>query len=390
MADCCTPGTGFPNSALMDQLSLNHSVVWEEICKLQQAILAAASQCQSGGGQFCTIVAGDTPMTFIAGITGVTVVSGGSGYYQDSPSVEFIPPYGATGASGAVGTVVTNGGKVLSINITSPGTGYQPLSSTMSVSTLTGSAAQLKPLVNASGQIVSVAVLNPGSGYTLTDTVTATRAVAPNAAYTNATFKISTIGTNGEIVAVTILNPGSGYEDAVTTVRLVSTLNPSEAYPLGAGFAGTVLTDNTTGVSGVLINNGGVGYAVYPPYLVITNPGYGAITKVNLTGTSVSSIDVLSTGSNYTPTPTGIVYNPTTAGSPNPPATPATVTVQFGENTYGTDPNKYYQVFVGSMTNKQLAMQMNTVISYFKGLGYTITRQTNPETGTTLQWKICW
>lgn len=389
MADCCTPGTGFPNSDLMDQLALNQSVVWEEICKLQQAILAAASQCQVGGGQFCTIVAGDTPMTFVAGITGVTVVNGGSGYFQDTPTVKFIPPVGSSGA-GATGTVVTNGGKILSVTITNPGTGYEPVPSTMSVSSLTGTGAQLQPLVNAAGQIVSVAILDPGSGYTLSDTVTATRAVAPNVAYTDAVFKISTLGVGGEIVAVTVLNPGTGYEDSVTTVKIVSTLNDNLDYPLGAGFFGTVLTDISGGVSQVLVNAGGVGYSTYLPYLVISNPGYGAITKVNLTSTSVSSIDVLAPGSNYVPTPTGVVYNPSTAGTPNPPVNPAQVTIQFSQNTFGTDPNAYYQVYAGTMTNKQLAMQMNTVLSYFKGLGYTITRQTNPATGSTMQWKICW
>ncbi len=389
MADCCTPGTGFPNSALMDQLALNQSVVWEEICKIQQAILAAASQCQVGGGQFCTIVAGDTPMTFVSGITGVTVTNGGSGYFQDSPAIKFIPPVGAT-ASGAVGTLTTNGGKILSVTMTNGGTGYEPVSSTMSASSISGTGAQLTPLVNAAGQIVSVAILNAGTGYILSDTVTATRALAPNIAYTNAVFKISTIGTLGEIIAVSVLNPGTGYEDSVTTAQIVSTLNPALSYPLGAGFQSTILTDISGAITTVLINNGGVGYAVYPPYLVISNPGSGAVTKVNLTGTTVSSINVISPGSNYVPTPTGVVFNPSTAGSPNPPVTPAAVTIQYSQNTFGTDPNAYYQVYAGTLVNKQLAMQMNVVLSYFKGLGYTITRQTNPATGTTLQWKICW
>lgn len=389
MADCCTPGTGFPNSALLDQLALNQSVVWEEICKLQQAILAAASQCQVGGGQFCTIVAGTSPMTFVSGITGVTITNGGSGYYVDRPSVKFIPPNGAT-ASGATASITTNGGKVLSITVTNPGTGYGPVHSTMSVSSTAGTGAQLQPLVNAAGQIVGVNVQTQGTGYTLNDVVTATRALPPNSAYVNASFKITTIGSNGEILAVAVLVQGSGYEDSVTTVKLVSSLNNSVDYPLGAGFAGTVITDIYGGVSNVLINNGGVGYSDYPPYLVISNPGYGAVTKVNLTSTTVSSIDVLSSGTNYVPTPTGVVYNPTTAGTPNPPLNPAQVTIQFSQNTYGTDPNKYYQVFAGTLTNKQLAMQMNTVISYFKGLGYSIVRQTNPATGTTMQWKICW
>lgn len=389
MADCCTPGTGFPSSSTMDQLALNQSVVWEEICKIQQAILAAASQCQVGGGQFCTIVAGDTPMTFVSGITGVTVTNNGSGYYNDNPNIEFIPPFGTSGG-GATGTVVTNGGKILSITVTNPGNGYEPIPATMSVSSSVGTNAQLQPLVNASGQIISVAILNAGTGYTTSDTVTATRAVAPNVAYTDAVFKIATIGTSGEITSVAVLNPGTGYQDSVTTVQIVSTLNPSLPYPLGAGFVGTVLVDISTGISSVLVNNGGVGYTVYPPYLVISNPGFGAITQVNLTSTSVTSIDVISSGYNYVATPTGVVYNPSTAGTPNPPSNSATVTIQFRDNTFGTDANAYYQVFVGSMNSKQLSMQMNTVLSYFKGLGYTITRQANPATGTTMQWKICW
>lgn len=389
MADCCTPGTGFPNSDTLDQLALNQSVVWEEICKLQQAILAAASQCQSGGGQFCTIVAGTSPMTFVSGVTGVTVINGGSGYFQDSPTIKFIPPVGSS-ASGATGTLTTNGGKVLSITVTNGGTGYAPISSTMSVTSSTGSNAQLKPLVDASGRIVSISILNSGSGYTLTDTVTATRALSSNPAYTNAVFRISTIGSSGEIIAVSILNSGSGYDDSVTTVKIVSTLNPTLDYPIGAGFQGTVLTNISGSITNVLINNGGVGYAVMPPILSISNPGSGAVTSVVLAGTSVSAINVISPGLNYVPTPTGTVFNPSTAGTPNPPSSGAVVSIQFATNTYGTDPTAYYQVFAGTLVSKQLAMQMNTVISYFTSLGYTITRQTNPATGITMQWKICW
>lgn len=390
MSDCCTPGTGFPNSALIQQLALNHPIIWEEICMIQQAILAAASQCQVGGGQMCTVVGGTTPMTFISGIETVTVTDGGSGYFNDTPSVYFEPPVGATPSVLATGTVTTNGGNITGITITAQGAGYDPIPATMAVSSLTGSGAIIEPLVNAAGGIVGVNIINGGIGYTVDDAVTATRAVIPNIAYVNATFRITTVSLTGEILAIAVLIPGSGYQPSVTEARIVSTLDPNVPYPLGTGFMGTVLVDNTGAVTQVVVNNTGAGYAVYRPYLVITDPGSGAQTTVNLTGTSVSSITVNQPGTNYTNLATGTVFNPPTAALPNPPASPAVVTIQVSTNTFGTNPNLYYQVWAGTTTNKQIQMQLNQVLSYFKGLGYSIIIQTNPATGSTIQWKICW
>lgn len=476
MSDCCTPGTGFPNAALAQQLATNNAVVWEEICMLQQAILRAASLCNpSGNGEMCTIVGGTTPMTFVSGITGISVeststtaptyesisataaqtvvnttvtttaasggvsyllvfvngimqmegstfnytvtgtnqitftspltladdiaiysyvggvtVGGGSGYFSDSPSVFFVPPVGAVPSVLATGTVTTNGSNIFAVNITNGGLGYEPISATMSVSSLAGVGANLQPLVDAAGRIVSVNVVAGGTGYTTGDIVTATRAVLPNIAYVNATFLITSVGLAGEIIEVAVLNPGNGYQDSVTEVVIISTLNPLVSYPLGAGFIGTVFTDVAGSITNVIVNNMGAGYAVYPPYLVITDPGTGAVTQVTLSGTSVASIDVISPGVGYTASATGVVFNPPTAPLPNPPANPAVVDITVAVNTFGTNPNLYYQVWAGTSTNKAIQLQMNTVLSYFKGLGYTIKQQTNPVTGNTLQWKICW
>lgn len=477
MADCCVPGTGFPNAATMELLATNNAVVWEEICKLQQAILAAASLCNpSGNGQMCVTVGGTTPMTFVSGVlevivtnggtssipnyegitatAGQTVVNttvnttpitnntsylivfvngvmqmegaslqytvtganqitftypltlgmsiaiysyatgvsfgGGSGYYADTPSVFFEPPVGVVPSIIATGTVTTNGGNIISINITNGGSGYQPVPATLSVSSLAGVGAVLQPLVNGNGNIVSVNIATAGTGYTVNDTVIATRAVLPNLAYVNATFKITSVSIAGAITGVAVLNGGSGYQDSVTVPTIVSSLDPLVAYPLGTGFLGTVFTDIAGTITAVVVNNPGAGYATYSPYLVITDPGTGATTQVNLSGTSVSSITVLTPGSGYTSDATGVVFNPPTAALPNPPANPAVVDIVVAENTYGTNPNLYYQVWAGTTTNKPIQMQMNTVLTYFKGLGYTIQIQSNPATGSTIQWKICW
>ncbi len=389
MSDCCTPGTGFPTGPEMGQIASNLPVIWEEICMIQQAILAASSNCQVGGGQMCTTVGGTTPMTFVSGVNTVTVVNGGSGYFIDTPTVGFVPPVGAT-VTPATGTVTTNGSSIMSIAITNGGAGYQPIPSTLAVSSLAGTGAVLQPLVNASGQIVNVNIVNGGAGYTTSDSIVATRAVLPNIAYTNATFVITSVSITGEIIGVAVLHSGSGYQDSVTEVNIVSSLNPLLDYPLGTGFYGTVTTDLSGTITSVLITNNGAGYSSFPPYLVISDPGTGAETAVTLTGQSVSSIAVTKPGSQYTSGATGTVYNPPTASAPNPPATPAVVTINVSNNTFGTNPQLYWQVWAGTTTNTAIQNQLNSVLSYFAGLGYTIKIQSNPATGNTIQWKICW
>lgn len=389
MADCCTPGTGFPSATQMEQLATNLPVVWEEICMLQQAILAASSQCQVGGGQMCTTVGGLTPMTYVSGVSSVTVVNGGSGYLVDTPAIAFVPPVGATVVD-ATASLTTNGGNILGVTITTGGSGYQPIPASLSVSSLAGIGADLRPFVNAAGSIVGVNIVGAGTGYTVDDTITATRSILPNVVYVNATFKITSVSVTGQILEVAVLVGGTGYEDSVTTAKIVSSLNPALPYPTGSGFYGTVVTDNTGAISQVVIVNTGAGYAVNSPYLVITNPGTGATTAVTLSGTSIASIAVLTNGSNYTNTATGTVFNPPTAALPNPPATPAQVTIAVSSNTFGTNPNLYYQVWAGTQFNKPILLQMNSVVTYFTKLGYTVTQQTNPATGSTLQWKICW
>ena len=390
----CDGLTGFPTASQMEGLATNLPVVWREICAIQQAVLAASSQCQPGGGQMCTVVAGTTPMTFVTGISSVQITNGGAGYFQDTPAVYFKPPYNTTPITPATATVTTNGGSILSINMVTAGLGYQPVPATMSVSSITGTLAILQPLVNASGQILGVNIVNAGTGYTTSDTITANRAVEPNIGYVDAIFAITAVSITGQIISLAILNPGSGYQSSVTEVQIVSTLDPLVAYPLGGSFVGTVLTTAPGAITNVQINNPGSGYVVFPPYLVITDPGTGAVTSVTLgtglTATSVASIAVTTPGNNYTSSATGQVLNPFTAALPNPPATPAIVVINVANNTFDTDPHLYWQVWTNTATNKAIQMQMNTVLSYFVGLGYTIIIQTNPATGSTIQWKICW
>jgi len=390
----CDLTTGFPTASQMAGLATNLPIVWKEICAIQQAVLAASSQCQPGGGKMCTTVGGTTPMTFVTGISSVTVDEPGSGYLQDSPAVVFVPPVGVIPTSIATATVTTNGGNILSIDMVTTGAGYQPVPATLAVNTSAGSAADLQPLVNAAGQIVGINIISGGAGYTTSDSIVATRAVLPNIGYADARFAITAVSITGTILSIIILNPGSGYQPSVAEIQIVSSLNSSLPYPLGGGFIGTVLTGLSGDITNVLINSTGAGYADFLPYLVITDQGTGAVTSVTmgtgLSADSVASIAVTTSGSQYTDIATGVVLNPPTAALPNPPATPAIVTINVANNTYGTDPHLYWQVWANTATDKTIQMQLSTVLSYFVSLGYTITIQSNPATGSTIVWRVCW
>lgn len=319
------------------------------------------------------------------------MTTSGLGYYADTPSIKFVPPNGSAISLEATALVETNGSSIISVTITEPGQGYQPIPSTVSIMSSAGSGAQLSPLVNAAGQVVAINVLSPGLGYSINDLITVSRAVIFNSNYTDATLQITTVSLAGEILAVKVINSGSGYQSSVTTVEIVSTLNPLLAYPLGTGFTATVLTDIYGAITQVLVNNSGAGYATYAPYLVISDLGSGAITRVTVDDqTRVSAVEVVSPGRNYTQNATGVIYNPPTALGMNPPEVAAIVDIEVSNNTFGTDPGLYYRVWAGLETNKAIQLQINAVVSYFKGLGYTVTIQSNPGNTNTIQWQIGW
>lgn len=389
MSDCCNTSTGFPTADQMAVIALNHPIVWREICAIQQAILAAASQCQPGGGKLCTVIGGNTPMTFVSGLTTVDVIAPGSNYLIDRPAVKIIPPVGAE-ATDATAVAVTNGTSIMSITVTNGGVGYAPVNARLEVSSLNGTGAELYPLVDAAGRIVGINLVSGGLYYTPNDTVFATRAVLADPAYQDAVFKITSVSPAGRINSIAILNSGTGYQSSESQAVIVSSLNPDRPYPVGTGFSASVFTDAQGAVTDVMIRNQGHGYADLLPYMLISDTGTGAETQVTLTDDQVSSVTVTKSGTNYTALASGRIFNPETASLPNPPEDQAVVRLNVSVNTYNTDPLLYYRVWAGTTTDRQIQTQISTVVSYFEKLGYSVAVQTNPDTGYTLQWKLCW
>lgn len=123
--------------------SRNDTLIWTEICEVQQAILAAID-----AGQYSTIVSTATPFTASGEITEVTVTNGGALYdYIDATGLTGVNPddgatytngvfANGTGGTGAAITPVVIGNVVTSVTVDSGGSGYAPVSATASVGVL--------------------------------------------------------------------------------------------------------------------------------------------------------------------------------------------------------------------------------------------------------------
>lgn len=70
-------------------------------------------------------------------------------------------------------------------------------------------------------------------------------------------------------------------------------------------------------------------------------------------------------------------------------ATTSTMAKNSADVGYSTAA-EYYDAWIGSRDDRQKTLQMNKIVQYFSDLGYTMDRQTNPNTQTTFQWVVAW
>lgn len=187
---------------------------------------------------------------------------------------------------------------------------------------------------------------------------------------------------NGVITDITVTDGGTGY-----------TVDPVEVvvnHPTGQGFSGTVITDGAGVITAVTIQDGGILYSDLLPTVVITDMdgnGSGAVAELGvgqLLG-DITDVTIISSGANYSATVIGEIFPALTSTG-----TSATVSVTSIGNPYVTVPYDYYLTLLGQSNDCALQDQLDTVSAYFLRLGYTVDIQVNPNTGSTIQWKICW
>jgi hypothetical protein len=223
----CSPNAGFLPASDASMIAKTSAVVWQEICAIQQAILAAANG--QSPREFCVDISGDTPFTFYSQIKAVNVVAGGElyGAVPATASVtrtegEFVMDVDdifleSSGVDAILKPVVSSTGAITSVQIINPGTAYV-LTDVLVFDHPTGTSATASFTVNSVGGIESVTMLTQGNGYT----TTITDIVATSSEGSGATFDASVDPVTGAILSVSVVNSGYGYLASDTVVSAVS------------------------------------------------------------------------------------------------------------------------------------------------------------------------
>jgi hypothetical protein len=216
---------------------------------------------------------------------GVNLLSSGAAY----SSLPTLTIYGGFG-SGVQITPVILGGQIVEMNITDPGSGYEPGDQVQIAFSGGGSdtSAILQAALKAT-TVAGVSVTVPGAGYTFAS-VQFTGGGGGSGAVATATI------VNGAVTTITMTNNGSGY----TTAPGVLILGDG----LGAQAIATLVP---AGVASVTVVNAGSGFTSPPLLQVQGGGGAGAVVTALLRSTGIASINLTAGGSGYTSAPTVVI-----------------------------------------------------------------------------------
>lgn len=142
--------------------------------------------------------------------------------------------------------VLATTGAILTVNITSGGTGYA-VNDVLTVAGGTGSSATLTVSSESGGVITGVTISNGGTGYTVADPLTVT-----GPGNDDATFTVATLSK--AVSTVTVVDGGGAYASAPTV-----TFSGGG----GAGAAATAVLTNGV-VTSFIVTNNGSGYTSAP------------------------------------------------------------------------------------------------------------------------------
>lgn len=269
-----------------------------------------------------------------AGIDSIELLSGGSAYAA-SPTVKISTSNNC--GTGAEVYALMNEDVVESLFVKTAGSGYTVIPEI----TITSGSGAVAVAVIESGSIARINVVEPGQDYTCPPIVTVE---GPGTARAN-------LVPTG-IQRIDIVDPGENYVDPPEI----------ETIPSENQLPGTLISPATVA---------NIGYSV--KQIAITNNGYGY--------SNIPDVVISAPASRY-----GIQ---------------ATATAQIGAGVGTTIvslyPNSkdYWLVWKNqdpsiAAYKRPYAERMDSVISYFTNLGYTINRTTNSVTGNTIEWKILW
>ncbi|MCX6941948.1 MAG: filamentous hemagglutinin N-terminal domain-containing protein [Verrucomicrobia bacterium] len=262
--------------------------------------------------------------TPVGTLTTIATGTGGTGY-NAAPVVTISAP--STGGVQATATArVNSAGLVEGYTIVNPGSGYNGLTPTATL-TVTGSGIN----TTAAAPVVSgdfISAITPSltqTGYAASPSVTIP---APTTGVTAAATAI--VNTSGVITGYAITNAGSGYSSAPT----VTVAAPGTGTSGAPGAAGITLAG--VGLALVTGASSGSNYGTAVPTVTFSGGGgTGAIATANLASGVVTGYSIVSAGSGYTSAPTVTVSAPTNGSltlAPNVASTKGSLSIDTNGN----------------------------------------------------------
>lgn len=306
----------------------------------------------------------------------INLTSGGSNY-EGVPTVSV---YGGFGGSVSL-TPVVSGGSVVALEITNPGSFYEP--GDIPQVAFSGGGSDASAIVTAilfPSSLEAIVVEAEGSGYG------GGTAVVISPALGGAAATPTIVG--GRITGITVTNPGSGYTTA-----------PGITFTGGGGSGAlAVATLDSQGVQALDVIESGTNYVGIPTLTIMGGGGINATATAVMSGPGpIESLDVTYSGSGYTFVPTVTISDPTgTGASISPQLTNGIVTgftVVAGGSGY-TSPSVTIQAPGGSGTTATATAAIGnggivSAIMVNNGGGYTtapavIVQPTNNAAAATL------
>lgn len=346
----------------------------------------------------------------VMGVGSVDVSSTGSGYVV--PPVVSVSQPPASGTQATVNAVVL-AGEVIEYSVTNPGYGYVAIP-TVTVSN--GEGATAEAFITGT-TVESINVDSIGDGYSYANVE-----ITGGGATINATAVATVVG--GTVSVIDVIDPGEGYTSeptititgdgfgatasavlAETSISSISILENGSGYNIppsvvipGNAEASSVLLSTT--IDRIVVTSQGENYTADPTVYLIPGPQQASVPTSPVMGAqrgfSIATISVVNGGENYESAPAVSIAAPQIIGGTQ--AT-ADAYIGAGSGTFALRPYPssmdYYKAWKGQQLSNNLLSRpyierMDTIISYFKGLGYTIDRLTNPSTNSTISWKIQW
>jgi hypothetical protein len=228
------------------------------------------------------------------------------------------------------------------------------------------------------GVITNINLVDPGEGYTSAPTVS----IQGDGNDAQATAVLSLTG----VLSLTIINMGTGYN------------TPPNIEIAGNATASAML--QSTGIDRLIVNDTGENYTSDPIVYLLPGPNQGGVPLPPVMsaqrGFSIASISVTNNGVGYFSVPSVVIGPPQV--STGTQAT-ANASIGAGSGTFAIsryhNSRDYFKIWKGQVpSNPQLVrpyeVQMNTIVTHFTNMGYTINRLCNPSTNATLMWKVQW